>query len=316
MINANFIQSSFLSHFSPFGRERFVRANEFRAVLFLTAEFLNKLTGGVPMERNTTEKFSGIAQVYAKSRPAYPQELVELLARRCPPEENDAADIGAGTGIFTRQLLEAGYRVAAVEPNRDMRETLLREAEEGGWDQTRLSVLDGSDRDTHLPSHTVGLITAAQAFHWFEPLLFREECRRIGRPGVKAALIWNSRVESDPAVQKWAEVCRRFCPEFTGFSGGKGKDGEGRREKNLRLFFEGLPPAEEISLPFFQRYTLEEFLGRGLASSYAPRPEEKNYRPYQEALAELFAAEEEGGRLSIPYLCQGWLCEPDRVQRT
>jgi SAM-dependent methyltransferase len=41
-------------------------------------------------------------------------------------------------------------------------------------------------------------VTAAQAFHWFEPQRARAECLRILRPGGLAAIIWNDRVADDP----------------------------------------------------------------------------------------------------------------------
>ncbi len=68
------------------------------------------------------ERFSGKAKTYAKFRPKYPEEFIEYLYNELGFEkESIIADIGAGTGIFTEQLLKKGSTVFAVEPNEDMR---------------------------------------------------------------------------------------------------------------------------------------------------------------------------------------------------
>lgn len=69
-----------------------------------------------------TNRFDGKGEIYAKARPKYAAELLGYLKNVWNiPEGSIFADIGAGTGIFTGQLLQCGYRVFAVEPNDDMR---------------------------------------------------------------------------------------------------------------------------------------------------------------------------------------------------
>ena len=130
--------------------------------------------------RNTVDRFNGRHQDYQAARPSYAQELLDWLGELyAPPERYTAADIGSGTGKLSAQLLAAGFRVCGVEPNPDMRgaaEALL-----GG--DPRFSSVNGADRDTGLPDQSVDLVTAAQAFHWFDGPAFARECRRILRPG-------------------------------------------------------------------------------------------------------------------------------------
>ena len=54
------------------------------------------------MSPNNIGKFSGKADDYAKYRPSYPTELID--DRDETAQTHSAADIGAGTGIFTRLL--------------------------------------------------------------------------------------------------------------------------------------------------------------------------------------------------------------------
>lgn len=76
-----------------------------------------------------------------------------------PPPTDIAADVGAGTGIFSRQLAAYVGKAYAVEPNDDMRAAMQADV--------ALSPLCGSAESIPLPDCSVDVITAAQAFHWF-----------------------------------------------------------------------------------------------------------------------------------------------------
>jgi len=123
-----------------------------------------------------TERFSSRAEVYALARPSYPADVFQILREHHGLHAGAAvADLGSGTGIFTRLLLESGARVHAVEPNDDMRakaELLL--GHEPGF-----SSIAGRAEATSLPDASVELVTAAQAFHWFDLDLARREIVRI-----------------------------------------------------------------------------------------------------------------------------------------
>ena len=75
------------------------------------------------MSPNNIGKFSGKADDYARYRPSYPTELIEYLYETA--QTDSAADIGAGTGIFTRLLMNKPWKVTAVEPNADMLRKIL-----------------------------------------------------------------------------------------------------------------------------------------------------------------------------------------------
>src|SRR5688572_11917621 len=95
-----------------------------------------------------TERFTGRASDYARYRPGYPASVLDLLHHGIGiPIGAEIADIGAGTGIFTRILLEAGHPVAAVEPNAAMREVMTGEL--SGY--PRFRAVDGTAEATTLP---------------------------------------------------------------------------------------------------------------------------------------------------------------------
>ena len=248
----------------------------------------------MPQEKSSgfaVEKFTGKSVLYKNSRPGYPAGCYDFLMQAAGLQRGDAAaDIGAGTGIFSRGLLERGLSVYAVEPNADMR----REAEKALAGFKSWHSLTGTAEHTGLPRQSVKLVTAAQAFHWFEPAAFRDECRRILRPDGFAALVWNHRDPDSPLVRDNAAICRRFCPEFSGFSGGTG-----RGDSAVVDFFHA---GEFVTrrFPHDLSYTLDGFVGRNLSSSYAPRPGDAGYQPFVEALQALFHRYEQDGRLRQP----------------
>ena len=135
-------------------------------------------------------RFTGKAEIYKKFRPSYPKEFMDYLYSQAGFGRDSAvADIGAGTGIFSRLMLERGSTVYCVEPNGDMRDTAIKDL--SGF--ANFIPVGGNDRNTGLPDRSVDYVTAAQAAHWFDKQAFTSECRRILKPGGKVVLVWNER---------------------------------------------------------------------------------------------------------------------------
>ena len=131
----------------------------------------------------------GFAQgdLYNASRPGYPDDAITHFVRTFNLDERShVLDLGAGTGIFTRQLLAHVGRVSAVEPSASMRTTFAQET-------PGVAVLDGSDESIPLADHEVIAVFAAQAFHWFDPSRALPEIHRVLAPGGGLGLIWNER---------------------------------------------------------------------------------------------------------------------------
>ena len=75
------------------------------------------------MHRAAAVGFARSAAAYERGRPGYPEPAVRHVVAQLPPRAV-VLDLAAGTGKLTRPLLEAGLRVIAVEPVREMREAL------------------------------------------------------------------------------------------------------------------------------------------------------------------------------------------------
>ena len=141
-----------------------------------------------------TQRFSNRVENYRRYRPGYPPAILDLLAAKCGLSQTSvAADVGSGTGILTKLLLKSGGRIFGVEPNPEMRAAGERDLNH----HLNFTSVAGTAEATTLPDHSVDLITAGQAFHWFDRDKTRAEFLRILRPGGWVVLIWNDRNISD-----------------------------------------------------------------------------------------------------------------------
>ena len=138
---------------------------------------------------NPLSRFSDRVEDYIKYRPNYPKPAIDaILKDLASPSQLIAADIGAGTGISTRQLAERGVKVIAVEPN-----TAMRNAAIDGTPKHNIEWRDGTAEETNLLDASVDLVTCFQAFHWFDPEPTLLEFRRILKESGRLAVVWNNR---------------------------------------------------------------------------------------------------------------------------
>ncbi len=128
--------------------------------------------------------------LYDASRPDYPESAIKHFASVFDTSsETRALDLGAGTGIFTRQMLPYVGTMIAIDPSASMREALRVSAPE-------VEILDGSDINIPVGDGSVDVVFVAQAFHWFNEVRALSEIRRVLVAGGGLGLIWNERDES------------------------------------------------------------------------------------------------------------------------
>jgi SAM-dependent methyltransferase len=245
--------------------------------------------------KSPTERFSDRVEQYARYRPRYPNALLDFLLSKIPLPAT-VADIGSGTGILSDQLLQVGYQVMAVEPNKPMREV----AEHRLSGNQAFRSVDGSAEDTGLPSLTVDAVTCAQSFHWFDRAKCRIEFDRILRPKGLVALIWNDRARRDPLMEQYDELLTRFLPEYPDFSH--------RRVsmEDIQAFF-STGSFQLFTFPNYQSLTREEFLGGLVSSSYVPLSGEPGHKELLEACNVLFDRFAANGSIRFLYETQLYL---------
>jgi ubiquinone/menaquinone biosynthesis C-methylase UbiE len=146
--------------------------------------------------------FERKADAYSRGRPAYHPELVSRVVARCG--DGVVVDVGAGTGIFTAQLLSLGVKAVAVEPVAAMRAALSEAL-------PTIETFDGTAESLPFDSGSIATLIVAQAFHWFDPEQTLHEMARVLRPGGELICVWNVRDENVDWVAKYTEVVDALC---------------------------------------------------------------------------------------------------------
>lgn len=239
-------------------------------------------------------RFSDRVADYVRARPGYPAaRLAAALRERIglePPAR--VADIGAGTGLSTIALRQAGFEVVAVEPNGAMREA----GERLLADDSAVSWVAGTAEATGLAEASVEALVAAQAFHWFDPPSARAEALRVLSPSAAgAALVWNQRkLAGTPFLEGYEALLVEFGTDYAEVRH------DHRDAARLDAFF-GACGWHEAVLHNAQRLDRGGFIARLLSSSYTPAADHPRRAPMLAAAHALFDATAIEGEVEIAY---------------
>ena len=237
------------------------------------------------------KRFSERVANYIRFRPGYPEALLPVLLPAAQSRDaTSIADVGSGTGIFTRLLLQPGVTVYGVEPNANMR----RAAEEYLADYENFVSVEGDAENTGLADASVDLVTAAQAFHWFNNDASRIEFNRILKPGGRLALIWNQRRLEQPFQQDYEALLRALAPEY-------GKVNHMNLDDDEIAQFYRPGQMQVFHFDNNQQFDFDGLTGRLKSSSYCPDENTPVYARLIDGLAGLFDTHAVSGRLTFEY---------------
>lgn len=166
--------------------------------------------------------FSALAESYARNRPDYSITVLRALTGHVGAHEAGfkAADVGAGTGLWTRMLAQEGLDVRAVEPCDAMREQGQAYTEGCGvrW-------FKGTGESTGLPTAGVNWLTMASSFHWVKQPEGLREFHRVIKPGGHLTVLWNPRdIEASPLHQRIDALVGEWVPGLKRVSSGHEKN--------------------------------------------------------------------------------------------
>ena len=126
-----------------------------------------------------TGGYSRSADSYVRGRPDYPPASLDWLRDDVGLGPGKAVlELGAGTGKFTRLLMETGAVVTAVEPVGAMLDELRRSL-------PAVSALHGTAQRIPAADASADAVLCAQAFHWFASTESLAEIRRVLRQSVE-----------------------------------------------------------------------------------------------------------------------------------
>lgn len=217
--------------------------------------------------------FDHCADDYSQYRPTYPEGALNLIAERAgPPAGRWAVDVGAGTGIFSRLLAGSGWHVIAVEPSLSMLGQFesVRQPIDGNPPIQRLSA---SAEATALRTSSISLVTAAQAFHWFNPPYALAEFARILAPGSLLVLLWNNRDDTQsPFAHAYETLIALYNPAY--------QHEYRRQDWPKKIAAQGdFHPARQATFAHTWTLTADAFIGFTRSTSYIRNVLSTDQRP-------------------------------------
>ncbi|MDZ7675825.1 MAG: hypothetical protein U5K30_12260 [Acidimicrobiales bacterium] len=241
--------------------------------------------------------FGTVAEDYDRYRPAYPDELFDLLLDRAAPDA--VLDVGSGTGKLAAGFAARDLPGHAVEPNTAMA-TVLASNLPATWS------IEISDFETCEAAGRSDwpLITCAQAWHWIDHEQGLGRSRELLAPGATLAICWNRPSFVDtPLRREMDEIYDRLAPNMDSSLRGRDVKPKGS-ERVLETVDAGQPPegyreVEHVELFWEQRYDAAGWVGN-IATHSNHLLLEPDLR--SELLGEVGAAiDRHGGEFVLPY---------------
>jgi SAM-dependent methyltransferase len=161
-------------------------------------------------ERPQRLVFGEVAADYDEVRAGYPAELADVVVDYAG-HPSDLVEVGAGTGLATAVFAGAGRRITCLEPDPAMA-AVLRARFAG---RPGVRVLPCGFEDWTPPAGGVGLLYAAQSWHWVDPAVGWTKAHDALAPGAALALFGHTYAFVDTGLESAiTDVYTRIAPEL------------------------------------------------------------------------------------------------------
>jgi SAM-dependent methyltransferase len=160
-------------------------------------------------------RFGTVAEQYDLYRPSPPPEVTSILG---DVSSLEFLEVGAGTGKWTRRLVELGATVTVVEPDDDMRAVFVRRSPE-------VRAIKGSAESLPLEDATFDAVLVSSAWHWFEQPAATNEMARVLRDDGRLFVLWNGFSRDVPWLDEVTALRERPNDQFKRPRGWRGDFG-------------------------------------------------------------------------------------------
>ncbi len=151
--------------------------------------------------------YTSLADSYVQ-RPDYAANAIDTIVRSAHLKSGDLfCDIGAGTGILTRALLNRNLSGVAIEPNDAMRGHGARSTPQVTW-------IDAVAEHTNQPDRHFNLVSFGSSLNVTDASLALAESARILKPGGWMACLWNHRDLTDPLQIEVEKIIHDQIPNY------------------------------------------------------------------------------------------------------
>lgn len=245
--------------------------------------------------RDIAESFGTDPERYDRTRPPYPDALVERIVAASPGP--DVLDVGCGTGTAARQFRASGCRVLGVEPDARMADVARR-----GGIEVEVATFESWDP----AGRTFDAVVAGTAWHWVDPLAGAAKAAEVLRPGGRLALFWHVFRLPPTVADAFTAVYQRVAPDspFASRSRPARQPPEMYREL-LSKVADGLRPAGAFGDPeqwrhdWERSYTRQAWLDQMPTHGSLTRLTEEQVARVLEGVGD--AIDAMGGSFTMPY---------------
>ena len=164
--------------------------------------------------------FTTLAKNYIH-RTGYSELVLKYIADHVGAFKDNfgVAEIGAGTGKLTENLLNLGLKVIAVEPNDSMREEGIRYTVD-----KNVKWRKGTGEETGLDTSSANWLLMGSSFHWVDLKKGLNEFHRVLKDSGHFTALWNPR---DIGRSEWhlniENGIKKIVPELKRVSSGSGE---------------------------------------------------------------------------------------------
>lgn len=216
------------------------------------------------MNALTWQLYNGSTNNYDRFRPNYPRGVFDAMMRfhQGHALPTLAADIGCGTGIFSRQLAVAVSsltQIECLEANTEMVATAQKRAA----NLPQINVKKGVAEDLPFDDDSFDLVTAATAANWFDRPIFYSEAARLLRDRGTLLIVqnkhryWDSDFLSDFAAFQEEHIPGYRRGRYSDFKGGYGEADFFTELQEHPKFL----PVERQRINWSQTVTADQFAG-------------------------------------------------------
>jgi SAM-dependent methyltransferase len=133
------------------------------------------------MSVERARSFGSVADLYDEFRPPPPPGAAALLGDL---HGLTVLEVGAGTGLWSRYLVELGADLTIVEPDDDMRAVLQRRSPD-------IHALVGTAESLPVADASFDVVVTSSAWHWFKQPEAKNEMARVLVDHGRLLVLWN-----------------------------------------------------------------------------------------------------------------------------
>lgn len=160
--------------------------------------------------------YSNVAVSYHKSRPHYPDQLLDQIIDLTQLSPNSPIlEIGCGPGIATTKFAELGFVVSAIEPSKEASEL----AKQNCQNYPHVDIINTTFEEWTLEPEKFDAIFMTTSFHWLSPEIATQKSAAALKENGFVVLLWNTPPQPSQEIYEnfLLEIYNHYAPSLFGY---------------------------------------------------------------------------------------------------